>query len=490
MPPRKPPSRRSSWCCALVLVSLSAWLAASAAEEPLTIDLQSSVWRGDLDEMIRHRAVRVLVPYSKTLYFVDLGGTQRGMSYEFMRAFEDELNHHLGRGDLRVHAVFIPVARDQLIPLLVAGKGDIAAANLTITPERSRLVDFAEPVANGVSEIIVTAPGVPPLHSLEDLSGREIYVERAMSYYDSLLALNERLRARGLAPVQLREADSHFETEDLLEMVNAGLVKIVVADSYLARFWKQIYPNLVPYEGLTVRTNGDIAFAVRKGCPKLKAELDAFTRTHRVGTLFGNVELQKYLRQTQWARSALSQSDLARFYSMVELFHKFGSQYDVDWLLMAAQGYQESQLDQTRRSDAGAIGVMQLTPATGREMGVGDITELEANIHAGIKYDRFLVDNYYADARIDRLNKVLFGLAAYNAGPARIRSARERAAQQRLDPNVWFDNVERIVAEDVGRQPIQYVSNIYKYFIAYTLVQEDVKRGLEDAGQVKQPGVH
>jgi membrane-bound lytic murein transglycosylase MltF len=492
MPPRRAPIRWSSWCCALVLWSPSAWVAVSAAEEPLTIDLQSSVWRGDLDEMIRHRAVRVLVPYSKTLYFVDLGGTQRGMSYEFMRAFEDALNQRLGRGDLRVHAVFIPVARDQLIPLLVAGKGDIAAANLTITPERSRLVDFAEPVANGVSEIIVTAPGVPPLHSLEDLSGREIYAERAMSYYDSLLALNERLRARGLAPVRLREADSHFETEDLLEMVNAGLVKIVVADSYLARFWRQIYPNLVPYEHLAVRSNGDIAFAVRKDCPKLKAELDAFTRTHRVGTLFGNVELQKYLQQTQWARSALSQSDLARFYSMVELFRKFGSQYDVDWLLMAAQGYQESQLDQTRRSDAGAIGVMQLTPATGREMGVGDISELEANIHAGIKYDRFLVDNYYHDARIDQLNKVLFGLAAYNAGPARIRSARNRAAQLHLDPNIWFDNVERVVAEDVGRQPVQYVSNIYKYFIAYTLVQEDVKRGLEDSGQVQRekPAVH
>jgi membrane-bound lytic murein transglycosylase MltF len=486
MPPRRVPSRWSSWCCALALWSPSAWLAASAAEEPLTIDLQSNVWHGDLDEMIRHRAVRVLVPYSKTLYFVDLGGTQHGMSYEFMRAFEETLNQHLGRGDLRVHAVFIPVARDHLIPLLVAGKGDIAAANLTITPERSQLVDFAEPVANGVSEIIVTAPGVPPLHSLEDLSGREIYLERAMSYYDSLLALNERLRARGLAPVRLREADGHFETEDLLEMVNAGLVKIVVADSYLARFWKQIYPNLVPYEGLAVRSNGDIAFAVRKGCPKLKAELDAFTRTHRVGTLFGNIELQRYLQQTQWARSALSQSDLARFYGMVELFRRFASQYDVDWLLMAAQGYQESQLDQTRRSGAGAIGVMQLTPATGREMGVGDITELEANIHAGIKYDRFLVDNYYDDARIDRLNKVLFGLAAYNAGPARIRGARDRAAQLHLDPNVWFDNVERIVAEDVGRQPVQYVSNIYKYFIAYTLVQEDIKRSLEAAGQVER----
>jgi membrane-bound lytic murein transglycosylase MltF len=164
---------------------------------------------------------------------------------------------------------------------------------------------------------------------------------------------------------------------------------------------------------------------------------------------------------------------------MVSLFRKYGAEYNVDWLLMAAQGYQESQLDQSRRSSAGAVGVMQLTSATGKQMDVGDVTQLDANIHAGIKYVRYLADRYYTDEHIDPLNRVLFAFAAYNAGPARIRDARKAAAEQHLDPNVWFDNVERAVSAQVGRETVQYVSNIYKYFIAYSLVEDDVARDLD-----------
>jgi membrane-bound lytic murein transglycosylase MltF len=450
-----------------------------AGDTPLSIELKADVWRGDLDAMAARRAIRVLVPYSRTLYFVDFGGAQRGISYDFMHAFEDALNKKLGRDALRVHVVFIPVSREQLIPMLVAGKGDVVAANLTITPERSRLVDFVTPAATGVKEIIVTGPGAPVLHSLDELAGLQIYVQPSSSYYQSLTALNDRLRARKLAPIRLRDAPGRFESEDLLEMANAGLVPIVVADDYLAHFWKQIYPNLTVHDDLQLRTEGDIAFAVRKDSPKLKAELDAFTLTHRQGTLFGNVILRKYLQQTRWAKNAISEEELRKFNTMVGLFRKYGEQYRIDWLLMAAQGYQESQLDQSRRSDAGAVGVMQLLPATGRQMQVGDITELEANIHAGVKYVRFMVDTYYRDESMDSLNKILFAFASYNAGPERIRALRHEAADLQLDPDVWFDNVERVAAARIGRETVQYVSNIYKYYIAYSLVQDDVQRRLQ-----------
>jgi membrane-bound lytic murein transglycosylase MltF len=453
--------------------------AAKSADAELTIDLKNNIWTGDLDVLTTHRAIRVLVPYSKTLYFVDYGGTQRGLSYDFMRAFEDALNQKLARGNLRIHAVFVPVSRDQLLPLLISGQGDVAAANLTITPARAKQVDFVSPVAEGVQEIIVTGPTAPALHSLDDLSGKEVYVQPTSSYFESLTQINDGFRARKMAPIKLRSAPGHFETEDILEMVNAGLVKIVVADDYLAKFWKEVYPNITLHPDLAVRTRGDIAFAIRKNSPMLKAELDAFTKTHRVGTLFGNVDLQKYLQQTRWARNAMTQEEVRKFDTMVSLFRKYGNQYEIDWLLMAAQGYQESQLDQTRRSEAGAIGVMQLTPATGEQMGVGDIQELDANIHAGIKYVRFMVDTYYADTTLDNLNKVLFAIASYNAGPNRIRELRKEAAARHLNPNIWFDNVERVASEKIGRETVQYVSNIYKYYIAYTLAQEDVARNFE-----------
>ena len=465
------------------LLVMLGWLtpSAHAGDTPLSIDVHNNLWTGDLDVLVEHRAIRVLVPYSKTLYFVDYGGTQRGMSYEFMRAFEDWLNQKMSRGNLKVHAVFVPASRDQLIPLLLSGQGDVVAANLTMTPERQAQVDFVTPVANGVQEIIVTGPGAAPLHTLEDLSGREIYVQPASSYFESLVRLNADFRRRGRAPARLRNAPGHFETEDVLEMTNAGLVGTVVADDYLAKFWKGIYPHIELHPDLVVRRDGDIAFAIRKNSPKLKAALDDFTRGHRVGTLFGNVALQKYLQQTRWAENAMTAAELRKFNTLVSLFRKYGNEYQIDWLLMAAQGYQESQLDQSRRSQAGAVGVMQLTQATARQMGVGDINDLDANIHAGIKYMRFMVDNYYTDANVDNLNKVLFAIASYNAGPNRIRALRQEAAQRHLNPNIWFDNVERVVSEHIGRETVQYVSNIYKYYIAYTLVQEDVARNLEKA---------
>src|SRR3984957_2665884 len=392
---RSPGYRR--WLPIVMLLAVPLAIGAPApSDPPLSIDLQQQPWTGDLPGMIKRRVIRVLVPYNRTLYFVDLGGTQRGMSYDFMRAFEDDFNRRLGRGDLRVHVVFIPVSRARLLPLLSGGQGDVAAANLTITPERREIVDFAAPAARDVSEMSVTGPGAPPLASLDDLAGKDIYVSRATSYYDSLLALNQQFSQRGLKPMRLREAPGNFETEDILEMVNAGLVNIVVADSYIARLWRQVYPNIRVREDLVVHQNGDIAFAIRKGSPQLKHALDTFTALHGQGTEFGNVTLQKYLGQTRWVQNATSEQELKKFDLLVELFQKYGKQYDIDWLLMAAQGYQESQLDQRRHSAAGGTGVMEVLPSTADKLQVGDITQLEPNIHAGVKYIRQIVDQYYS----------------------------------------------------------------------------------------------
>jgi len=159
----------------------------------------------------------------------------------------------------------------------------------------------------------------------------------------------------------------------------------------------------------------------------------------------------------------------------VDLFRKYSAKYDLDFLLMMAEGYQESALNQAARSQVGAIGVMQVMPATGQELKVGDITQLEPNIHAGVKYIRSIMDKYYANEPMDALNKGLFTFAAYNAGPNRMKGLREAAAKRGLNPNVWFNNVELIVAERIGRETVQYVSNIYKYYLAYTMVVEQAQ---------------
>ena len=163
---------------------------------------------------------------------------------------------------------------------------------------------------------------------------------------------------------------------------------------------------------------------------------------------------------------------MQKFKSLMSLFEKYGKQYNLDYLLMMAQGYQESQLNQNAKSQVGAIGVMQVMPATGKELRVGDITQLDADIHAGVKYMRFMVDQYFADEPMDRINKGLFAFAAYNAGPGRIQSLRREAAKKGFDPNKWFHNVEVIASQRIGRETVTYVSNIYKYYLAYQLVLE------------------
>jgi membrane-bound lytic murein transglycosylase MltF len=181
---------------------------------------------------------------------------------------------------------------------------------------------------------------------------------------------------------------------------------------------------------------------------------------------------RRYLQNAGYVKNAASEAERKKLLDLAKIFEKYGKHYGVDYLLMAAQGYQESRLDQGVKSRVGAIGVMQVMPATGKELSVGDITQIEANVHAGVKYFRFMRDQYYKDEPMDDINKGLMTLASYNAGPGRIRQLRRETAKRGLNPNVWFGNVERIVSERVGRETVQYVSNIYKYYIAYRLVTE------------------
>jgi membrane-bound lytic murein transglycosylase MltF len=438
-------------------------------------------WTDDLAGLLDKRVVRVLVVYSKTFYFIDKG-QQRGITYDFGIELEKALNATNQDKTRPIRVIFIPVARDELLPALVAGVGDIATGGLTVTPERTRQVDFTTPAAENISEIVVTAPDVAAPASVDDLSGRSVFVRRSSAYHESLLALNARLAAAGRQPVQIVDAAENLEDEDILEMVNAGLIDTTVIDSYAVKFWQEIFPDIRPQPAVALRTDGQIAWAIRKNSPELKKMLDVFVAKNRGGTMTGNVIFKRYLQNTRWARGATHKEDLRRFNELVGYFQKYATQYEFDWLLLAAQGYQESRLDQKTRSPVGAIGVMQVMPTTARDknVGIADIHLVEPNIHAGVKYLRFLVNEYFDEPGIDFANRHLFAFASYNAGPNRIARLRKQAAAKGLDPDKWFNNVELVVAEDVGRETVQYVSNIYKYYIAYKLTLERAQKR-EDA---------
>jgi membrane-bound lytic murein transglycosylase MltF len=361
------------------------------------------------------------------------------------------------------------VRRDQLLPHLVAGHGDIAFANLTVTPGRSQIVDFSYPFTSEVKELLVSAPGQPDVSSMADLSGREVVVPAASSYFESIVSINQQLIADGHDPIKISVSDPRLEIEDIIEMMDSDLLPMTVADSYRMKLWSQVFKNVTVHEDIVFRDNASIALAMRKQSPELKKFLDGFVRENRVGTLVANMLITQYTEYTGWVKPALQRDPFRRFEQLAGLFQTYGGHYDFDWLMLASFAYQESGFDQDARSPVGAIGVMQVMPSTAadRQVGIDNIEELENNVHAGTKYLSVLRGHYFDEEDLKPTEQMLFTMAGYNAGPNRINRLRREAESRGLDPNVWFNNVELIVAAKVGREPINYVSNIYRYYIAY-----------------------
>lgn len=426
---------------------------------------------GDIAEITERRFVRALVAYNRTTYFID-GKQQKGIAYDSLVEFENWLRSESADRNRGLKVAIIPTARDRLLPALAEGLGDIAIGNLTITREREKIVDFTDPVMDNAQELVVTGPSAPSLTSLDDLSGQEVYVRQSSSYRRSLDKLNETLHSASKPPVKIMLVDEALEDDDILQMVDAGVYGITVVDKHTMDFWSQVYDRAKAREDLVLRSGGRIAWAVRKNCPGLKTILNQFISTHRTGTTFGNIMFKKYLGSAERLKNPGDKEQMDRFRELVTLFRKYGDEYSLPWLLVAAQGYQESQLDQQKRSPVGAIGVMQIKPEVAADVGFNDISQADSNIHAGIKYLRFILDRYFKDAPMDRVNKGLFAFASYNAGPARVAGLRKKAEELGLNPNVWFNNVEVVAAREIGRETVDYVSNIFKYYTTYLAISE------------------
>lgn len=430
--------------------------------------------KADYDRMIEDRVIRVLAPYSKTFYFFD-GATPRGITYELVMQFDKFINEKHKTKTLKIHMIIIPTAREDLIPHLRDGKGDIAVGNLTITKDRLKEVDFSDPFATGISEIVVSTIDSSDLNSLFDLSGKKIHVRESSSYYQSLLRLNNTLEAAEKKKAEIIIANDNLEDEDLLEMLNADLIEYMIIDSHKGEFWSKIFDKIKLHPNIKLRTEGKIAWALRKNSPKLKKVINEFAKNHKVGTLMGNMLVNKYLTTTSYITDSIYNEHLQRFKIMTNYFKKYGEQYQFDYLMLAALGYQESRLDNSVKSSQGAVGVMQVLPSTAKDKNIGitNISEVDPNIHAGTKYLRFMTDRYFADEEgVDEFNRTLFAFASYNAGPAKIARLRRDAAKMGLDPNTWFHNVEVVAAKQIGRETVQYVSNILKYYVAYKLIED------------------
>ena len=440
---------------------------------PSVLDTVIEPHTDDLPEMLQRRQIRALVAVDRTHFFFDRGA-QKGITAEALIEFERWVNKELKtKKNLKVQVVVVPVRRDQLLPALLNGRGDVIAVFVTDTPERRKVVDF--PTAGfQVTEVFVSNAATAAPATRDDLSAREVWVRRGSAYFESLNDLNRDFAQRKLKPVVIRELDPTIEDDEALEMVNAGVIPATVTNRYVAKLWAPILPELRVHETVELRSNAPFTWAVRKNNPQLRELVGKFHQKHGEGTLWGNMKFQQYFVEGKFIRNPRRAKDAERLRETRKLFEQYGAQYSLDWLLVAAQAFQESGLDNQKKSPVGAVGIMQVMPATARDprVRVKNIEQLDRNIEAGTKYLRLMMDDYFEAEPMTRLDKGLFALASYNAGPARVAKLRSEARKLQLDENVWFDNVEIIAARRIGAETVTYVRNIYKYYLAYKLMEE------------------
>jgi membrane-bound lytic murein transglycosylase MltF len=424
----------------------------------------------DLDAMVKRQNIRALVIVNPIGFFYD-NGQPMGVMYDALRSLENYVNERLRTGALKVQVTFIPVAPNQIETALTQGIGDLIAYALVISPERAQQVAFTVPLETDVKQVLVSGPSFGKVTSLEDLDGKEVYVNPLSTIYPSLRQVNATLQKAGKKPIEVKAADDYLLDDDLVEMVNAQMIPATVTTLLKAQLWAQVLPHITVHPDLVIASGEQSAWAVRKNNPQLKQLLDGFIGPRAVGTSFGNTMLRRYVESDVWIKNATSPDEMKKFTALSGWFQEYAGQYDFDYLMIMAVGYQESQLDQRRLGPGGAVGIMQVLPsdAAAPPINIANVNTAPNNILAGVRILHQIEEQYLNDPAIDPLNKTLLAFASYNAGPNRIAELRARAKQEGLDPNKWFENVEVIVAREIGEVTVTYVGNVYKYYVAYKL---------------------
>jgi membrane-bound lytic murein transglycosylase MltF len=447
----------------------------ATAEDPLG-DHVGDRYPASLASVLDKRFLRVLTSRNAFDYFIHQG-QRGGYQYEMVEAFTRFLNrrHLEGRGELPIQFELIPVDDDQLIPMLSEGAADLIAARLTITAARAERVRFSRPYRS-VNELVVTHDETPPIDSAEGLSGRVVAVRKSSSYHESLVRLNREITSAGREPLQVELVDDALETERILELVAARRFPYTVADSMVAELAVEMRPRLRIVDGVTLRTQGELAWATGFEASDLLAEMNAFLASYEQGSLLGNMAARKYFEAESKLAARLDEERDATLSEFDDLFKRHAERFGLHWLLVAAMAHQESRFDPMARNRSGAVGLLQIKPSTAREPYVA-IPEVEGtehaseNVEAGLKYLIWIKQRYFDSvAEMREKDRLRMALAAYNAGPRTVMRARNRARKLGHDPNRWFRNVELALLDMRKVEPVKYVSEINQRYLAYLLL--------------------
>ncbi|WP_317987888.1 MltF family protein [Hyalangium gracile] len=440
--------------------------------EHVLTEYASERFTGDLAAIRKRGVLRVLTRNNPITYFLHRG-EQYGFDFELARAAAEEMGVRL--------EIVVPPSRDLLIPWLNEGRGDVIAASLTVTPERSAEVAFSRPYLF-VEEVLVQRASGPKLASLAELKGQKIHVRASSSYHSTLLALQ---KTHG--PFEIVQEPEDLETEALLDRVAEGEIPFTVADSHLLTAEQSYRDGLeaafpLPVEGAPASKEGSrgIAFAVRKDATKLRGFLDGFVKKMYRGTLY-NMWRKRYFENSRRVTEAkVERVEVSGTLSPYDsIFQSYSSRYGMDWRLMAAQAYQESRFNPKLKSWVGAIGLFQVMPATGRQLGFRKLEDPDEGTHAGVMYMQQLVNRF--EPGIPFKHRLRFALASYNAGYGHVQDARRIAREKGWNPDKWFGHVEKamLLLERPqyyrrarygycrGSEPVKYVSEIQNRYVSY-----------------------
>jgi membrane-bound lytic murein transglycosylase MltF len=463
-----PTSRSAAFAFVLQVLILGACPAtrATGGTETNTSSLSSHLSKatlGDLDRILKARYLRVLTTKNPYDYYAH-NGEMKGVQYEMVREFVKHLNKkYITEGELKIAFEMIPVDFDQLVPLLNSGKADMIAVGLTRTSKRGSWLSFTVPY-QVVDDVIVTRAEL----ANEPWKGKTFQVQAGSSYLDAL--------SKGEKSVKVREVDANLNAENMMELVSLKSADYTLVNSYWAETIGKRFPNLVILKDRPFRKKVAISWAARKKSLHLLRELNAFMPQVRKGTLLGNTFGHKYFDDLSRLQSADFNWAAQRISKYDDSLKKYGNKFGFDWRLLAAQCLQESRFNQEIENKWGAIGLFQIKQTTANEpyVAVGPIRGTENfdnNIHAGVKYLSWLKKSFFDSlAGAAEEEKLRLMLAAYNAGPGRVKEAIEKATEMGLNPGVWFRNVELAMLEIGAPEPVIYVSEINKHYVGYLLL--------------------
>ncbi len=447
-------------CCLMLLaLPVQARLASSPAEVR-----GSDLPLRDLAEVRKSGELRVLVNQSRNSSGA-VKGQAIGVEHHRLRAFEQYLNRNAADGrNLRLK--IIPMAKDQLLGALQKGKGDLVAPGELLATPTGRMVTASAPIRRDVALVVVGNRGNRHYRKLEDMAGRSLVVPVGSAVAEALREVNQRLVERKLPPIVIEWADPSLAVEDVLEMVQAGIYPWTAVEQPIAERWSKVLPRLRIERHLVVGQTADMSWFVRRDAPMLRASIDRFLADYRQPA-DQDATFQRVYRRLYKVRNPLTGHDRQRLEKVRQVLQKHGQQQELDWLHLAAVAYKESTLNPAARGASGATGLMQITPAAARSVGVGNVQALDSNVLAATRYMARIRREFFASRQISEEQRMAFILAAYNMGPQRVQGLRAEARRRGLDPNQWFFQVERVAMEQMGMGVATYVNSVNKYYLAF-----------------------